>query len=547
MILPSSFEAYTQQLMGTQLYDKFITGLNSQQPTSIRINPFKIRQLLPSQTKPATQGQPKANATTTSSTPDDTKATDTTLAEDTAMSTLLVEGARRVPWCQWGWYLPTRPSFTFDPLLHAGLYYVQESSSMFICEVVRQLIHTPVLMLDLCAAPGGKSTALRTALPKGSMLIANEPVKVRASILTENVMKFGHADMMVTNNYPRDFQKAGVQFDAILADVPCSGEGMFRKDAEAIKEWSPDNVEHCWQLQRSIVEDIWPCLRPGGLLIYSTCTLNAHEDEENVAWIAQHLGADVVALDINKDWSITGALTGHQPVCRFIPGLTPGEGLFMAVLRKHGESSPIKWNNSAKRSKDKPQRIDSITQELANKSSHKHFYKSFNKNGKTFNKNAGQSAIKAVSTQMQGCAQWLHGDFDLTTDNDLIRAIPTNWSALYQQLKASLHILHAGIEIGTIKGKDIVPTASLALSVNLNLSAFPQAELSETDCISYLRHEAVALSSDIPRGFVLITYRHQPLGFVKNLGNRANNLYPAEWRIRSSHTETATSEVFNRL
>lgn len=138
MILPSSFEAYTQQLMGTQLYDKFITGLNSQQPTSIRINPFKIRQLLPSQTKPATQGQPKANATTTSSTPDDTKATDTTLAEDTAMSTLLVEGARRVPWCQWGWYLPTRPSFTFDPLLHAGLYYVQESSSMFICEVVRQ-------------------------------------------------------------------------------------------------------------------------------------------------------------------------------------------------------------------------------------------------------------------------------------------------------------------------------------------------------------------------------------------------------------------------
>lgn len=139
------------------------------------------------------------------------------------------------------------------------------------------------------------------------------------------------------------------------------------------------------------------------------------------------------------------------------------------------KGSPIKWNNSAKRSKDKPQRIDSITQELANKSSHKHFYKSFNKNGKTFNKNAGQSAIKAVSTQMQGCTQWLHGVFDLTTDNDLIRAIPTNWSALYQQLKASLHILHAGIEIGTIKGKDIVPTASLALSVNLNLSAFPQA------------------------------------------------------------------------
>lgn len=151
-------------------------------------------------------------------------------------------------------------------------------------------------------------------------------MKTRASVLKENIIKFGHPDTIVTNNFPRDYQRAGLSFDMIVADVPCSGEGMFRKDAGAIAEWSPGNVEKCWQLQRSIIEDIWPCLRAGGVLIYSTCTFNAHEDEENVAWIATTLGADFVELKTRPEWNITGPLTGSSPCYRFIPGRTRGGG-----------------------------------------------------------------------------------------------------------------------------------------------------------------------------------------------------------------------------
>ena len=177
---------------------------------------------------------------------------------------------------------------------------------MFLDAVLRQYVKEPVTMLDLCAAPGGKSTVARTVLPQGSLLVSNEPIRKRAQILMENIQKFGHADVMVTNNYPHDYASSGLQFDVILADVPCSGEGMFRKDAEAIGEWSRQNVEKCWHLQREIVTDIWDCLRPGGLLIYSTCTFNALEDEENVRFIRDELGAEVLPVTVDPSWNITG-------------------------------------------------------------------------------------------------------------------------------------------------------------------------------------------------------------------------------------------------
>lgn len=479
MMLPKAFEDYTRRLMGETLYERFLSGMNNPPSTSIRLNPFKVKSLL--------NGKPGRVLPVGETTP--------------------------VSWCQLGYYLPERPNFTFDPLLHAGLYYVQESSSMFICEVVRQLFNEPVLMLDLCAAPGGKSTAIRSVLPEGSLLVSNEPVKLRASILSENVQKFGHPDMVVTNNYPKDFKKAGMQFDAILADVPCSGEGMFRKDADAINEWSPENVDHCWRLQRSIVEDIWPCLRPGGLLIYSTCTLNAHEDEENVAWIADTLGAEVVPLQIDDNWHITGALTRNLPVYRFIPGITPGEGLFTAVLRKRGECDPVKWqsDNSGVSSDGKTR-----------------------KRGK-----ASQNHNAKVPTYNE----WLEGDYDITTNNDRFVAIPKVWSSLYNTMKSRLHVIHAGVELGVSKGKDLIPDTSLALSIRLKDGAFPIANLNADDAIAYLRREAIRLDSSLPKGFVLASYKGNPLGFLKNLGNRANNLYPQEWRIRSSHTEQRDADI----
>ena len=232
MNLPQDFEQQIRPLFGDDLYNRLAAALdNDDTPTSVRLNPFKQ------------DGGDVADE-----------------LKDCC-----------VPWCPTtGRYLKSRPNFTFDPLLHAGTYYVQEASSMFVDHVVRHLIHEPVRMLDLCAAPGGKSTALRAALPEGSLLFSNEPMRTRAQILSENLQKFGHEDVVVTNNYPRDYRKARIPFDAILADVPCSGEGMFRKDEGAREEWSLQNVENCWRMQREIIGDVWDCLRPGGLLVYST-------------------------------------------------------------------------------------------------------------------------------------------------------------------------------------------------------------------------------------------------------------------------------------
>ena len=425
MNLPKEFETYTRKLFGEERYVLFLKGLDQDSPTSIRLNTFKLK-------------------------------------ENEGISETLIP--QQIPWCKEGYYLNERPNFTFDPLLHAGIYYVQEASSMFLSHVLRQLIKHPVMMLDLCAAPGGKTTCARTAIPGGSLLFSNEPIGKRAQILAENIQKFGHPDIVVTNNYPRDYKKTKLVFDVIIADVPCSGEGMFRKDAQAIEEWSLQNVEKCCQLQRSIITDIWDNLRPGGILVYSTCTFNAHENEENVAWILNHYDAELIEIPVEKEWNITSSLIGNPlndgrkfPVYRFIPGLTKGEGLFMAVIRKAGDNENLNNPNDI--------RSDKIVAE-ANK-----------------------------------------------------------------RLKVLVHGVKKNIE----KGKNIIPDHSLALSIVGNKGKFPAIEIDYSTSISYLRHEAIVLPPDSPKGIVTLQYRGVPIGFAKNLGSRANNLYPQEWRIKSSH------------
>ncbi|MDQ7736653.1 hypothetical protein HUK48_04340 [Prevotella corporis] len=425
MNLPKEFETYTRKLFGEERYALFLKSLDQDSPTSIRLNTFKLK-------------------------------------ENEGISETLIP--QQIPWCKEGYYLNERPNFTFDPLLHAGIYYVQEASSMFLSHVLRQLIKHPVTMLDLCAAPGGKTTCARTAIPDGSLLFSNEPIGKRAQILAENIQKFGHPDIVVTNNYPRDYKKTKLVFDVIVADVPCSGEGMFRKDAQAIEEWSLQNVEKCCQLQRSIITDIWDNLRPGGILVYSTCTFNAHENEENVAWILNHYDAELIEIPVEKEWNITSSLIGNPlndgrkfPVYRFIPGLTKGEGLFMAVLRKAGDNENLNNPNDI--------RSDKIVAE-ANK-----------------------------------------------------------------KLKVLVHGVKKNIE----KGKNIIPDHSLALSIVGNKGKFPAIEIDYSTSISYLRHEAIVLPPDSPKGIVTLQYRGVPIGFAKNLGSRANNLYPQEWRIKSSH------------
>ena len=308
--LPLAFTDHTRNLFGNDLYQTFLKGLDDNPPVSIRLNPFKLSEDT-NKINPALTPQP-------------------------------------IPWCKEGFWLKTRPNFTFDPLLHAGVYYVQEASSMFLSYVLHHWIKQPVVALDLCAAPGGKTTCARTSLPAGSLLFSNEPIGKRAQILAENVQKFGHEDVVVTNNYPRDYKKTKLRFDVIIADVPCSGEGMFRKDPQSIEEWSLQNVENCWQLQRSIIADIWDNLKPGGILIYSTCTFNAHEDEENIAWILNEYDAELLSVPTEEAWNITGSLIDNPlkdgrdfPVYRFIPGKTRGEGIFMAIIRKRGEHEAL--------------------------------------------------------------------------------------------------------------------------------------------------------------------------------------------------------------
>lgn len=477
MKLPEEFTAYTHQLMGEELFNSYLHGMEEEAPTSIRLNPFKCFPI-------------KAKVTNEDK-------------EETADSVNLV------PWCPTtGRYLPCRRNFTFDPLLHAGMYYVQEASSMFIDQVIRQYIQTPVRMLDLCAAPGGKSTAIRAALPEGSLLFSNEPMRTRSQILAENLQKFGHPDIIVTNNYPKDYKKSKIQFDAILTDVPCSGEGMFRKDEGAIKEWSPANVNKCAQLQKEIVEDIWSCLRPGGILVYSTCTFNAHEDEENIDWIVENLGAEILPVPIDSTWGITSSLINEEQMYHFIPGKVKGEGLFLTVLRKPGDSEPTLSTKGKEKKKKK----------------------------------------ESGKRERPICPDnWLqdHDSWSYYNTEKGIYAMKVQWLESLKAAQKSLKVIHAGIKIGTLKGKDIIPDQSLALSTALNTSVFNCEELTYDNAIKYLRKETIQLSNNAPIGYVLVTYKHIPLGWCKHLGNRSNNLYPQEWKIKSSHIPEGNNDIIS--
>ena len=303
ILLPDDFCNQMRSQFSEAEYTEFMNSMNEACPVSIRLNPLKQIQ-----TDCKFQGEP-------------------------------------IPWCKDGIYLSERPSFTMDPLFHAGAYYVQEASSMFIsylCNWIKQQGEwdMPINALDLCAAPGGKSTLLYSELPEQSLLITNEIMPKRAQILRENMHKWTMGvtkdiNVYVTNNKSEDFKKAGKDlFDFILCDAPCSGEGMFRKDSKAIEDWSLSNVNMCQERQRDIVTAIWPTLKDGGYMIYSTCTYNFKEDEDNVRWIAEELGADIIDVEVPADWGVS-----DSPFFHFYPHKAKGEGFFCALLRKHGDNS----------------------------------------------------------------------------------------------------------------------------------------------------------------------------------------------------------------
>lgn len=352
-----------------------------------------------------------------------------------------------VKWCPTGYYLPVRPQFTLDPLLHAGAYYVQDASSMIHREVVRRLVSGPVSLLDLCAAPGGKTTAMIDALSDGSRVVANEYIARRAAILKENLTKWGYPLATVTNRDSAYFAESGDKFDIVAVDAPCSGEGMMRKDEEAVAQWSTQLIEKCAQLQKEIVSNAEKALKPGGFLIYSTCTFNRMENEEVAEYINTSLGLQPVDMQFPVEWGIPRGIDTDLPVYRFMPHRTEGEGLFLAVFRK-----PVTEESGEKET--------SQTNVLSPKKNY-----------------AKKNNVKS-------------------------------------------------------KGSDvIVPEIEEVLSVNFNRDLYPEADVDKNTALSYLRREAIKLSSDIPKGPVVITYKGLPLGMAKNIGQRANNLYPKSWRI----------------
>lgn len=419
------------------------------------------------------------------------------------------DNATPIGWNPDGRYLAERPNFTLDPLMHAGCYYVQEASSQFVTHVVRHLVKQPVCALDLCAAPGGKSTALMSVLPHGSSLVSNEIDRRRARILAENITKWGNPNVTVTSNAPADFTGLAHQFDLILTDVPCSGEGMFRKDEGAIKDWSSEKVRHCVALQHEIIDAIWPTLKPGGILIYSTCTFNIHEDEEMLEYLCEEYGAEALEVPVDEAWNIHPPLVGNRPCYRFMPHYTRGEGLFMAVVRKTAESAADIAPKTAKPKKDKKSRQSG--------------------NGK---------AASRPTVDLKKLTPTLLAQLDVkaeieATPEGTLRAIPQTLMPLHQAIMGQgLYILQSGVEMGTIKGRDIIPAQALAVCTARNECAYPTVETDLETALNYLRHEAICLPPEVENGYVILTYKDHALGFVKNLGNRCNSLYPQEWRIR---------------
>ena len=450
MNLPQPFITEITPILGSELND-FLQALQQNSPTSIRVN----------------------NKT-------------------------IVTGNKPVSWCETGFYLNERPLFTADPLFHAGAYYVQEASSMFVEQAIKQYISEPINILDLCAAPGGKSTHLSSLLPENSLLVSNEIIRSRVYILAENMMKWGNSNVVVTNNSPDDFSKLHSFFDAMLIDAPCSGEGMFRKDEGAINEWSPDNVKKCVERQRNIVSAVWSALKTGGILIYSTCTYNRHENEENIQWIINELGAELLPLKLNDDLGITVSDYGY----RFYPHKTCGEGFFLSVLRKTSDDTcHCGLDPQSHRKRDKKQ---NKKKEIAGQA----------RNDGDFKK------------QLLNPNNW-----KISMLGNIVRALPEKKAEEIEWLEKNLNPMYSGIPLAEQKGKDFIPETALALSKHIDLNQFNTVEVDLKTAILYLQKEAIEIPP-IDKGYVLLTYQKVPIGWVKNIGNRCNNLYPNEWRIR---------------
>ncbi|MFT3705493.1 MAG: RNA methyltransferase [Agriterribacter sp.] len=397
-----------------------------------------------------------------------------------------------IPWCENGYYLSERPSFTTDPLFHAGCYYVQEPSSMFLEQVVKTCFRdhsvTPYRVLDLCAAPGGKSTHLSGLFPKG-LVVANEVIKTRSGILAENAIKWGNDNMVVTSNDAHDFQKLRGYFDLIVVDAPCSGSGMFRKDPEAINEWSLENVDYCSKRQKRILEDVWPALKENGILVYCTCSYSQEENEDILDWLSKNVELESVRIDIEQYAGIIES-ESEEKKCwgyRFYPDKIKGEGFFISCVRKcsiEGEThvTPKEFLNASPNEKN------------------------------------------TIAPFVQDPPAWdyIHTEEEITLINKIwLPDVATIFSALY--------VKKMGLRAGRVIKDQLIPSHELAMSNQLT-GTTTKINIEKTMALEYLRKKDISIATST-KGWLLVSFNGFALGWIKALPNRVNNYYPASFRI----------------
>lgn len=456
MELPPPFVRQMRALLG-EAYNAFAAALAEEPPVSIRLNPQK-------------QGNGGIADALATATP--------------------------VPWCAEGRYLAERPSFTLDPRFHAGAYYVQEASSMFLCEVLRRSadLSRPVRALDACAAPGGKTTLLQSVLHPGSLVVANEVVRSRLSALRENLEKWGHPHPAMTSAQGDELEHLGAWFDIVVVDAPCSGEGLFRKTPEAVREWSPPHVEACSLRQRGILASAFKTLRPGGILLYSTCTFNRTENEDNAAWLAETFDLEPLSFDLPPEWGVVESAPGAY---RFYPHRLRGEGFFLAAFRKKADAPALL-----------PPRPPAAFRRL---------------------QPLERTSLSAVRPWLDEEREWVF----FTAPKGDVLAMP---EALLPDLRLLDHTLTnkwLGIRVGQFKGRDFVPDHALALNTALAPNV-PAVDFDREQALLFLKKEQFPLHGSAPkaRGWVVGRYEGLPLGWLKMLPDRWNNYLPAERRIR---------------
>lgn len=395
------------------------------------------------------------------------------------------DGCQSVPWNENGKYLSSKKQFITDPLWHAGCYYVQEASSMVLAHIYKQIFgdnKSPERALDLCAAPGGKSTLLQSLIAKDSVLVANEVIKSRAGILKENHIRLGISEnLMITQNDPSHFSALDEFFDFVQIDAPCSGEGMFRKDAVALREWSEANCSLCSERQKRILANIFPALAKDAYLIFSTCTFNPKENEEMMNWACQQFAFESIRLEFEADWNIMEVELNGVFGYYFYPHKVKGEGLFVSVLKK--------------------------------------------KSG------FGLRHFKNPKTEKQQEIPELKIKENCYLEKGILRFESKELRMLKQETGARLNIVYSGIELGELKGNDFIPAQALA-NFHRRLHNFPKVEVDEQSALEFLRGNDPNLEL-VKKGIYLLSFKGFGLGWIKNIGNRANNYYPKPWRIKN--------------